>query len=86
MKTIWKFPLDIVGTNRVDMPVGAHVISVKTQHGRPTIWAMCAPENMLEQRIFRIVGTGHLFNPQGHMHIGTVIIDGFVWHVFEQQN
>jgi hypothetical protein len=59
--TIWKYPvpLDTPGAVfHLKMPVGAEVLTVQLQQGKPTIWALLDPDARMIQRSFRIVGTG----------------------------
>lgn len=82
-QTIWKYPLDASGRTEVEMPGGAKVVEVAMQHGRFTLWAVVAPAVAMHKRVFYIAGTGHPIPEQAHTHLGTVHVDGFVFHVFE---
>lgn len=84
---VYKYPLDIHDEVVVMMPNGARVLSVQVQNGRPYIWAAVDPNELtLEERWFRIAGTGHPIQDD--------VVDGFigsiqmydgklVFHVFE---
>jgi hypothetical protein len=82
--TIWKFALAIKDEQEIGMPAGAEVLSVHAQYGAICLWALLNPDAAVEQRTFRIHGTGHLVLEPGRF-LGTVLMgDGdFVWHVFE---
>ena len=41
---------------------------------------------MRVDRFFRIVGTGHDFDPAGLLYVGTVQTGIFVWHVYERED
>lgn len=99
-KVIYKYPLRVVDSQLVLMPTGAKILSVQAQNGTLCMWAVVdeMPENQsnvsVEYRTFYIFGTGNSI-PAGmpthvvsdHKYfIGTVQMDGFVWHVFEVPN
>ena len=88
MKTIWKFPLEIIDEKILVMPVGAQILCVQEQHDEIKLWALCDRlETDLELRKFRIFGTDHEVSPQLDLedYIGTVQIHSgaLVFHVFE---
>jgi len=88
MKTTWKFPLGIEDRQTVKMPKGAYVLpSAQTQFDRLTVWAIVDDKAPMEDREFRIAGTGHPLddlNPADWKFLGTVqMMDGgLIWHVF----
>jgi len=47
------------------------------------MWAEVDPYDEGDSRTFRIVGTGFEVR-DGLVYIGTVQMDGFVWHVYEE--
>lgn len=85
MPKIYKYQFDISGIVTIEMPVGAQVLSFDTQNNTPTLWALVEPKADIEKRTFYIFGTGRDVpdNFDGSDHIGTVQIDGMVWHLFE---
>lgn len=87
MKRVYKYPLDIQDEVVVIMPKGARVLSIQVQNGRPCLWAAVDPREMtLEERRFRIAGTGHpIQDDVVDGFIGTIqLYDGkLVFHVFE---
>lgn len=85
--SIWKYHLDITSdAQSVEMPKDAQIISVQNQGCRITMWAIVNPAADKEVRQFRIWGTGWQIDDY-HLDlcdfVGTVQIEGFVWHVFE---
>lgn len=51
-KTIWKFqikPNDII---KIDMPIGAEVLTVQTQYEQPCVWALVDPKAKTETKTF----------------------------------
>lgn len=82
---IWKYELKLTDRQTVRMPVATDLLSVANQRGSLCLWAMVDPDNPNKvDRDIEIIGTG---NPMPHWRrsfIGTVVIDQFVWHVFER--
>ena len=85
MMTIWKFPLEVVDDQIVDMPYGATILTVQAQNDVPCMWALVGTNNALVPRAFHIAGTGHPFNGVGD-YVGTFQLSGgaLVFHVFDQ--
>lgn len=81
-KQIWKYKLDGV-ISKIEMPLDAKVLTIQTQNEVPHIWVLVNPENEVETRSFRIVGTGHPFDDTDKKYIGTFQDGPFVWHLFE---
>jgi len=82
LNTIWKYPLRLIDRQNLSMPVGASIVSA----GRDPIGAMCIwalVDHGADKRDVEImiVGTGNALPHVGDF-IGTVTMDGFVWHVF----
>lgn len=89
MRTIYKYPLELVDYQRIGMPSGAKILCVQEQDGRLCLWAKVFIHSGVESetRLFHIFGTG---NPMPEMtkliYIGTAQSGRFVWHVFEEPN
>lgn len=83
-KVVWKYPLRVQEHQTVTMPTGSTPLALQMQEGMPTLWAFVDPEALLETRNVYMLGTGHgsLEEPDNYKHLGTVQIDGFVWHYF----
>lgn len=88
MRVIYKYPLASTETQMLELPIGAHVLSVQSQDGGLVLWAIVDPEATTTGRIVNIIGTGHaVYNIDGDNYIGTVqVMSGMlVWHVFIEQ-
>ena len=86
MKTIHKFPLGLeVGQPiAVEVAHNARILHVDVQHGMPCLWMLTDTALVPGVRYFVLTGTGFNLNSlDTDRHVGTVIIDGFVWHIFE---
>jgi hypothetical protein len=48
-------------------------------------WILVRPNEPMVTRTFEVYGTGHTIASAGALkHVGTVLVDQFVWHVFER--
>lgn len=88
MNTIWKYVLDTTDTQTIEMPSGAKVLTVQVQNGEPCIWALVNTDNKIEERTFRIYGTGHHMDYKyvdKETYIGSYQLSGglLVFHLFE---
>jgi hypothetical protein len=84
---VWKFPFELKDDVEIQMPTGARVVHVGSQHNIPMLWALCDAEAEVEARCFRVAGTGHPI-PESVVdnYVGTFMMMGghLVWHVFER--
>lgn len=87
MKSIFKYPLPATPKEfSFSLPVGAVILSVQTQNGAPTMWALVDDEATEETRRFIMFGTGWPIQLETERlrFIGTVQVPGgLVWHYFE---
>jgi hypothetical protein len=85
-KTIWKFELETTDIQEKWLPVGAEILCIQTQNGKPCIWAIVEPVNELELRKFEIFGTGFIMEEAtNRKYIGTYQLGNgqLVFHCFE---
>jgi hypothetical protein len=82
MMSIWKFPIMRTEVQKIDIPVGAKILSVQMQNGAPCIWAIVDTEAKTESRTIAIIGTGNDCWCSRWQFIGTVSDGPFMWHVF----
>ena len=88
MLTVFKYPLQITGSQVIRMPTGATILSFQSQFDEPCIWALVDSEFPEVDREFQIIGTGH---PIGEKvgkrltYIGTIqaMSGKLIWHLFE---
>jgi hypothetical protein len=97
VKTIYKYPFRISNGFALDLPEGAKILTVQVQDSIPCLWAEVEVHDpgksigqfsqepyQIERRSFRIFGTGHQIPPLLNLeYIGTVQINGLVWHIYE---
>ena len=84
--TIWKYPLEITGSQEVVLPQGARILCVQVQHDVPCLWALVNPDEPSIPRRIYIFGTGHVAPVSAEGYIGTFQTNEgqFVGHVFER--
>ena len=84
MKTIWKVILEIVDTQKIEVPQGSKVLSVGMQHGKLAMWFLTDPESTVCMSPVRIYGTGHSDDDDPGTYYGSVQLNGgnLVFHVF----
>jgi hypothetical protein len=82
---IFKYELIIGDRVTVPMPQGAKVLTAQSQRGELCLWAEVDPNAPPVDRCFRIVGTGHRFDPDGLRYVATVQSGLLVWHVYEAE-
>jgi len=85
---VWKYPVRNLSQFTLSVPIGARILTVQKQRSQPQMWMLVDPEASCEERIFRIIGTGHKY-PASEMESWTYhgtfqTREGdFVWHLFE---
>ncbi len=85
MKRIFKYPLECTDDQIIDIPPVEKFLTVKTQRGIPTLWALVNDDLPPTPQHFITVGTGHpCDHVTAHSYIGTYQLDGgaLVFHVF----
>jgi len=66
------------------MPKGSKIVLVSNQQGQLCIWAEVDTDQPMETREFDIIGTGNTMSDRERKHIGSALIDPYVWHVYER--
>ena len=88
MKRIFKYSMEIMDRQEVELPAGAKILSVQAQNGLPQIWAMVDDSQAKTDMVhIRIIGTGYEIPDADSLeYIGTVqLINGeCVFHVFKE--
>lgn len=89
MITVFKYPLEPIDSQILDLPVGAKILTAQLQYGQLCLWCEIDTTQPVFPRIFRIYGTGHaIILPDvgsGLKYIATAQdLNGvLVWHVYE---
>ena len=89
MKTIWKYELDTVDNQLIEMPLSARILTVQTQNEKPCLWCLTypnIPKEVWKKREIIIHGTGHDVEAVPGEYIGTYqLLNGaLVYHVFDK--
>jgi hypothetical protein len=86
MSIILKQEIGVVARQLITLPVHAKILSFQKQRNKLVIWYMAEQNEVLERRIFQVIGTGNEFytKMENLQYIGTVQDDNFVWHLFEE--
>jgi len=85
VKRIYKYTLDIMDSQQVDLPMGAVILAVQAQHDMPQVWALVDTKAKTCPVLFRIVGYGASCDDLEEMHyLGTFQFanGALVFHVF----
>lgn len=88
MRTIWKFPVKFMNTNKVQAKVLDWLHVGFDPQGEICVWAVVDPLAAEEQEktyLIELVGTGHYFDKDFYNtadYIGTTNDGPYVWHVF----
>jgi len=85
MRSIWKFELETVDEQSIEMPFAAEMLDVQVQYGKPCLWALVDPSAKLIRRKIITHGTGHLVPETTGDYIGTYQQENgrLIFHVFE---
>lgn len=84
-KTVYKYPLEVAEFTTLSLT--GPIVHVGVQNVRPgysgdlCLWAESGVHAPVA-RTFHVVGTGHDAH-YADEHIGSVIVDPFVWHIYE---
>lgn len=84
MNRIWKYPLVINDSQKLNLPRGSRVLSVQLQHGQPTLWALVSDGFYKDELTISTRGTGHAIEEDLGRFVSTYQISGgsLVFHVF----
>ena len=87
--TVYKYGVPVTDDIFIGLPKGAKILSFGVPpEGGYAVWVLINPEeNEIEQRHFRLAGTGHLLDEERLQFIGTSLIEeSLVFHLFEVLN
>jgi hypothetical protein len=89
MRSIWKYNIPAQDEFSIAMPKGAEILSIQDQYGQPRMWVLVDTTEVLVERRFAVVGTGHVLGETWfdlHHFLGTFqMLDGdLIFHLFEE--
>ena len=83
MRTIFKQSLEIEDKQTIQLPQHYKILHLGVQQGVPTIWYECFHDHPLVPLEIYCFGTGYNMDNLPKLdYLGTVQIDGFVWHFY----
>ena len=86
MKRIFKYELEIIEEQTIDLPLSPIFISVMAQEDQVVLYALVDDEKETRPNVIRIVGTGNPFMDYDEcVYLGTVQQYGYVWHIFSKR-
>lgn len=87
MRSVYRYPLQLVDEQEIELPDGAEILSIQRREGRVDavdLWALVDPSAPPVKRRFHVVGTGHKVLFRGRFLATVQIHHGqLVFHVFE---
>ena len=88
IQKIYKYELEVTDEQIIYMPQNRQILSVSVQNGKICVWAIVDILRVLKPTTFHIYGTGNTmpeidWNMEDRIFYGTVQLNGFVWHIFE---
>jgi len=85
MKVIYKYPLEVIDDQFIDIHQDYEVLSVQVQNGKLCLWAKVDPKLPMVYMHIVIIGTGQPMSDNDEMkYIGTFQLESgsFVGHCF----
>lgn len=86
MRKIYKYPLEIVDEQIVNVPAGAILLTAMLVNDQICLYAVVDESQPMKQRAFYIYATLDEMQDETFArirHIATVIHNQYVWHIFE---
>jgi len=85
MLRVYKYPVPCKDNFSLMLPKDAKILTVQNQREEPQLWALVDPDAPLEERKFRLAGTGHPVTQENLDYIGTFQLRGgdYIGHLFE---
>ena len=84
MNAIWKYQLETIDEQFIEIPNGFEPLFVETQKGKPCLWCRVDPQRSKVRTKIITHGTGHSISDKTGKHLGSYLIhdDSLVFHVF----
>lgn len=86
---ILKYQIPVQDKSKIELPIGSKILKFGMQGNDLFIWVLTWEDSDLEEKHFRLVGTGHEFDYENSSlrYIDSVLdhLNRFVWHLFEVQ-
>ena len=89
IRAVWKFPLEQVPAQVIEIPAGSELLSIEVQNGIPCIYALVDPKEKNKKLIWiDVVGTGdQIVIESGMRFMKTVMLHNgdAVFHIFVKE-
>lgn len=88
MKTVLKYPIPSSALSasgaHIEMENDAKVLAFQAQNGVPTLWVSATGGTVKSRRKFRLMQTGQADAViEAGEYLGTIQVQGLVWHGYE---
>lgn len=85
MQTIYKYKLEILNEQSVDLPKGSQILACMMQRDVPHLWVQVDMESPSCRRMISMRDTGQRLHGEEGKYIGTIMTDSgaYVQHVFD---
>lgn len=86
MKAIWKYPLQLLEVQDLELPWNAQLLTVQAQHEKPVLWVLVDPDEPRRERRTLFLATMEV-PLHAKVYLVTFQLHGgdFVGHVFEKK-
>ena len=89
IKSIWKYKLEMVDSQTIEIPVGSDLLTIQIQNGEPFMWFLVDVLAERQKITFETWGTGRLIEykkGENREYLGTYQLNNgeLVFHVFER--
>lgn len=85
MKVIYKYEIPIQDNFEIELPIDYHILTFQVQDNAPYIWVYHDTDDPKRKVSFSMIGTGNFMIHKILTYVGTVQLDGFVWHLFKSK-
>jgi hypothetical protein len=83
MRTIYKYPLEITGEQKIQMPEGARLRHVGLDTtDTPCVWAEVETNNPTWPVTIYLSGTGRPLHNYARNYVGSFVERSLVWHIY----
>lgn len=80
-RVVWKYELELAG-NEFFIPASRSFLTVGVQENRIVLWVAVDPDTPDSRVRFWVTGTGSAIPDWAYHYVGTVQVEGWVWHTF----
>ena len=86
-RVIYKYEVQVEDRFSLRMDANAKILALQLQRGVPQVWVLVDPEGPVQERTFRVIGTGQPFDVAGLEYVATFQPNSLlVFHLFEEKS